>query len=103
MSVDETLNCWRVNYGLDKSPHGLMDFWQNSPPVGAVLALKCAVEMIERYREWLEGEANCPCCDKFDACVEGCTFEDDAPHEAERMAEIRDLLYRMPDEEKPPK
>ena len=47
------IDCWRVNYGLDKTPHELSDFWQDRAPPGAVLALKAAVSEIERLREEL--------------------------------------------------
>ena len=44
------LDCWRANYGLDKTPHELHSFWQHCTPPGAVLALKAAVSEIERRR-----------------------------------------------------
>ena len=47
------LDCWRANYGLDKTPHELHSFWQHCTPPGAVLALKAAVSEIERLREEL--------------------------------------------------
>ena len=43
-------------------------------------------------RAWLEADARCPCCDTTDACVDGCTFANDCPQDAERMAEVRALL-----------
>jgi hypothetical protein len=45
---EETLECWRINYELHRDPHDLADFWRAGPGVGPVLALKAAVEEIER-------------------------------------------------------
>lgn len=46
------LACWRINYSLHLTPHELYDYWQaHGTPTGAVLALKAAVEEIERLRE----------------------------------------------------
>ena len=45
------LACWRINYSLHLTPHELYDYWQaHGTPTGAVLALKAAVEEIERLR-----------------------------------------------------
>ena len=44
---------------------------------------------IERMREWLDGDCICPCCQETRECRAGCTFLDDAPGEADRMAEAR--------------
>lgn len=46
----QTIDCWRVNYGLDKTPHELHAYWSAWAPPGAVLALKAAVGEIERLR-----------------------------------------------------
>lgn len=54
---DETLDCWRTNYGLDKSPHELHAFWEGNTPTGAVLALKSACGEIERLRAALAAPA----------------------------------------------
>lgn len=51
-----------------------------------------AADEIERLRGWLEGDANCPCCDTNDVCVDGCTFAEDCPEDNEKMLEIRKLL-----------
>ena len=58
----EIIDCWRINYGLDKTPHELCAFWNDRVPSGAVMALKVACDEIirlqslrkdaERYR-WL--------------------------------------------------
>lgn len=49
MSVDRDLiECWRATYCLDKTPHELHAMWQSWAPPGAVLALRAAVEEIER-------------------------------------------------------
>ena len=36
----EMIDCWRVNYCLDKTPHELHEFWGYRAPSGAVLAFK---------------------------------------------------------------
>ena len=61
--TQEMIDCWRVNYGLDKAPHDLHAFWGYEAPSGAVLALKAACDEIEsmhkdaeRYR-WLRDTA----------------------------------------------
>ncbi len=55
-NVDQkTIDCWRTNYALNKTPQQLYDYWiPFGPPVGAMLALKAAVDEIERLREVLE-------------------------------------------------
>ena len=47
----EMIDCWRVNYCLDKTPHELHEFWGYRAPSGAVLALKAACDEIESLRE----------------------------------------------------
>lgn len=49
----QTIDCWRVNYGLDKRPHELHAMWHSWAPPGAVLALKAAVAEIQRLRDTL--------------------------------------------------
>ena len=48
-----TIDCWRVNYSLDKTPHELHELWHSWAPPGAVLALKAAIGEIERLRDTL--------------------------------------------------
>jgi len=49
--VDQAMmDCWRANYGLDKTPHELHAFWHSWAPPGALLALKAAVAEIVRLR-----------------------------------------------------
>lgn len=48
--TEDAIACWRFNYGLDKSPQELHDFWNGCAQPGAVLALKSAVERLERLR-----------------------------------------------------
>lgn len=48
-----TIDCWRVNYSLDKTPHELYALWHSWAPPGAVLALKAAIGEIERLRDTL--------------------------------------------------
>lgn len=48
---------------------------------------------IARLEAWLEGDCHCPCCDEKRECVGDCTFADDCPTDADRMAQVRDVLY----------
>ena len=47
----EIIDCWRINYGLDKTPHELHAFWCDRVPSGAVMALKAACDEIESLRK----------------------------------------------------
>lgn len=49
---------------------------------------------VARMESWMEGYAYCPCCQQARQCADGCTFATDCPDDAERMDQIRDLLYR---------
>ena len=49
----QTIDCWRTNYGLEKTPHELHALWSSWAPPGAVLALKAAVLELERLRDTL--------------------------------------------------
>tara|TARA_R110000868_G_scaffold5762_3_gene33880 strand:+ start:174 stop:365 length:192 start_codon:yes stop_codon:yes gene_type:complete len=49
---------------------------------------------IDELRSWLEGDANCPCCDKNDVCVKSCSFSEDRPHDFDKMEEVRNLLRK---------
>jgi hypothetical protein len=56
------LACWRINYSLHLTPHELYDYWQaHGTPTGAVLALKAAVDEIERLRAAVAAERE-RCC-----------------------------------------
>jgi hypothetical protein len=44
---------------------------------------------IERMREWLDGDCICPCCQETRVCLDDCSFNDDDPSGADRMAEAR--------------
>jgi hypothetical protein len=46
----------------------------------------------ERLRDWAEGECICPCCQEKETCLDGCTFEEDAPSDAEVMHGWRETL-----------
>ena len=48
--TQDVIDCWRVNYGLDKTPHDLHAFWADRVPSGAALALKAACDEIKRLR-----------------------------------------------------
>lgn len=52
---------------------------------------------VERLRSWIEGDCICPCCQETRACLEGCTFAEDCPNEAERMNEARAVLFNSVD------
>lgn len=70
MTDAETLNCWRINYCLDRDPHDLHAFWADRAPSGAVLALKAAVRMVERdealLKQALEAlEESTSCVDSY--------------------------------------
>lgn len=44
------IDCWKVNYGLEKTPTEIAAAWGNWAPTGAILALRAAVAEIERLR-----------------------------------------------------
>ena len=50
MIDDDTLECWTINYGLEKDPKDLYAIWQRGAPPGAAMALKAAVDEIKRLR-----------------------------------------------------
>ena len=50
-------------------------------------------ERISRLEAWLEGDCQCPCCDEIRECLDECTFVDDAPQEADRMAAVRGVFF----------
>ena len=51
-----------------------------------------AAEYISNLYDALIHEALCPCCDEVDACDDECTFSEDRPSDAERVAYARDVL-----------
>jgi hypothetical protein len=56
-------------------------------------ALEARVKDLEA---WLEGDATCPCCCQSVTCVDGCTFAADAPHNHDKMQEVRNILKATP-------
>lgn len=56
------------------------------------LIAEAAVEL-QDLRDWLEGDALCPCCQQVTACLDGCTFGEDDPNGAARMEEVRIVLW----------
>ena len=42
--------------------------------------------------EFAASYAECPCCEKSDVCVEGCTFEQDAPANHAEMQSARNAI-----------
>ena len=66
--------------------------WHVGQRIRTVQALRQAAAM----QDWLLFDATCPCCEKQDKCVSGCTFAKDAPGDAARMAAIRAVLEASP-------
>ena len=52
-----------------------------------------AADLIESMAGWLQGDCECPCCLGVTHCGPGCTFAEDAPGDAERMASVREVLF----------
>ena len=48
---------------------------------------------LERMQEWIEGDCTCPCCAGVQECVDGCTFAEDCPSDANRMESARAVLF----------
>ena len=85
----ETLNCWRLNYGLTKTPNELHTLWCDGAPPGAVMALRAAVLEIERLNSVAQGN--------FEAAVEaldGCRIDVDAAV-AEERKRLRAALMEL--------
>lgn len=61
-------------------------------PTVSTESARIAAEYISNLYDVLIDEARCLCCDEVEACDDECTFSDDCPEEAERMAYIRDVL-----------
>lgn len=62
MLTDESIKCWRINYGLDqRSPAEAMCWWSERAngmaPAGAVAALGLCLQEIERLRKVLQAFA----------------------------------------------
>ena len=51
-----------------------------------------AAEEIERLQNYVEMDANCPCCQQTYVCEDECTFVDDAPDDYKRMMFARSVL-----------
>jgi len=49
-------------------------------------------EELERLRNYVLLDANCPCCRENWKCLPDCTFEEDCPDEADRMKAARYAL-----------
>lgn len=52
-----------------------------------------AADQIEATAAWLIGGCECPCCLGVEQCRPGCTFATDAPGDAERMDNVRSVLF----------
>ena len=46
-----------------------------------------------RLREYVEADCRCPCCCETRVCLEGCTFQADAPDAWERMQAARKAMW----------
>jgi len=60
-------------------------------------ALKLSAETTERLSAWIRGYCFCPCCGQIEKCLESCTFAMDAPDDAERMRNVREVLFMSED------
>lgn len=62
----------------------------------AVIALRAAVESLgaerDALKDYVEYDANCPCCSEMVACLDGCTFHNDCPNESAEMDAARAAL-----------
>lgn len=58
-----------------------------------ISACNDAADLIESMSGWLQGDCECPCCLGVTHCGPGCTFAEDAPSDAERMAAVREVLF----------
>ena len=73
--------------------------WQGDPAAQRAGLFARAAAEIERLtadnnriRDWLAGEAECPCCREPVTCADDCTIETDDPDTAARMKWIRLVL-----------
>lgn len=48
---------------------------------------------VERMAAWMEAECYCPCCTGTRECADDCTFGDDDPNTAARIAAAREAMY----------
>lgn len=69
------------------------DDWHPSDQVSARIQDRDALAARVRELEaWLEGDATCPCCGQSVECLNDCTYSTDAPHEHDKMQEVRNFL-----------
>ena len=66
--------------------------WNSGYRVRTVKALRQA-SLMQLY---LMFDATCPCCDEQEKCASDCSFAEDAPGDAARMAAIRAVLEASP-------
>lgn len=52
-----------------------------------------AADRIEQLEEWLLNDCFCPCCEEEKECLLDCTFVEDDPNDAERMAAARTVMF----------
>lgn len=55
-------------------------------------ALTMAQADAQRLRNWLAGDAECPCCGESERCLDSCTFAVDASNDWDRMQWVRRVL-----------
>lgn len=48
---------------------------------------------VEKVFEFVHALCLCPCCQEYQSCSDGCTFETDAPHDYEFMMEARSVYF----------
>jgi hypothetical protein len=51
-----------------------------------------AAAEIERLREYVRTDAQCPCCDTTERCADDCAFAADCPAQWQRMVAARKTL-----------
>lgn len=76
----ESFDAWEL-YRADNKPQYYPD-----DQVSALIQRNAELEA------WLEVDATCPCCGESVKCLDGCTFVTDAPHDYEKMQEVRNVL-----------
>jgi hypothetical protein len=86
--------CSRLDRTVRPLVDRLRDAAMNRVVVGYTKRALCAeaAVVLQNLREWLEGYARCPCCQKVEVCSDGCTFDEDDPSGAEHRDEVRQLL-----------